>query len=171
MAGIAATGQTPIRTTAPNISREKKEEVATGVGAAAGITSASGLANSATRAAGKKALKAEAAEKTLGKMLDGVQTASRNVSKNTKEVTGLWKTFKANIAKYTNQLNGYVAKFKETKYIGAIIKSPVTKYLTKFFGGALAFFVLVTGVSKAVRTGAIAVDDFKSQYNDLFGDN
>lgn len=149
----------------PQVSREKKEEVATGVGATAGITA------SATKAAGKRGLQTQAAEKTLGQVLDTAQTTSRNISQNTKEVTGLWKTFKENISKYTDQLRGYTNKFKDTKFVGAIIKSPVTKYLTKFFGGALAFFVLVTGVSKAIRTGAIAVKDLKTQYNDMCDKN
>ena len=44
---------------------------------------------------------------------------------------------------------------------------PLLKHCAGFLGGALAFFVLVTGVNKAVKTGAIAVDDFKHQINDF----
>ena len=144
--------------------REKKEEVATGVGAAAGITA------SATRAAGKRGLQASRSlEAQFNQVVETVQTASRNVSRNTEEVTGLFSKFKSNIAKYSKQIETYLQSFKDTKFIGAIVNSPVTKAATKLFGGALAFFVLVTGMTKAFRTGAIAFDDFKSQYSEMFG--
>ena len=156
----------PIPTQMP---REKKEEVATGVGAAAGISGA------AYRTAGKRALQAEIKaqnlERGFNQVVETVTTTSRNISRNTEAVSGLWGSFKTNITKYTKQLRGYANRFKDTKVIGAIVKSPVTKAATKVFGGALAFFVLITGVSKAVRTGAIAFEDIKSQYNETFGQN
>ena len=58
-------------------------------------------------------------------------------------------------------------RLKNSKFIGPIINSPVTKKLAGVAGGALAFFVLVTGVNKAVKTGAIAVDDFKHQFHEF----
>ena len=48
-----------------------------------------------------------------------------------------------------------------------LLKVPFTKKVAGFFGGALAFFVLITGVNKAVKTGEIAVDDFKHQLNEM----
>ncbi len=161
MTGVPAVSPFNPSTTHSQRREQNQEAVATGVGATAGLTTA------ATKAAGKRGL--QSGEKVLTSMLDSAQAAAKTAGQNSKEVTGLWNSFKLNIAKYTKDILTRVEKFKNTKYIGAIVKSPITKGLASFCGGALAFFVLITGVSKAIRTGAIAVDDLKKQYNEMFG--
>ena len=42
------------------------------------------------------------------------------------------------------------------KFIGPIVKSPVMKGVAGIFGGAMAFFALVTGLDKAYRNGKLA---------------
>ena len=56
-------------------------------------------------------------------------------------------------------------KFKESKFIGPIVKSPITAKFSALAGGALAFFVLVTGINKAARSGSLAVEDLKNKYS------
>lgn len=134
---------------------EKKQDIATGVG-----VSGAGL----TRMASKRGL---AKEKTLQEMLEQVSTTTREANKNTRVVKGLWGNFKHNIRMYTDDIIKRLNKFEGTKFVGKIVKSPAAKKLAGLFGGALAFFVLVTGVNKAINTGAIAVDDFRHQYDEF----
>ena len=138
--------------------KEKSEQVAAGVGGAAGLTT------SATKMAGKRGLQAE---QSLSNMLGTVTKTQQAVNKNSKAVTGLWGTFKNNIKVYSADIFARLNKLKDAKFIGPIIKSPFTKKVAGFFGGALAFFVLITGVNTAVKTGEIAVDDFKHQLNEM----
>lgn len=140
--------------------KQKQEQVATGVGGAAG------LSTTATKMAGKRGLKAEVAEQSLQHMLENVQRTTNAAKKNAKVAKGLWGTFKANIKYYTNDIIKRLESVKNSKFIGPILNNPVTKKLAAAAGGALAFFVLVTGINKAVKTGAIAVDDFKHQYGE-----
>lgn len=141
--------------------KEKKEQVAAGVGGAAG------LSTTATKYASRKGLKAEAGEHVLQQMMHTVTETTNAVNKNAKTAKGLWATFKSNISMYTKDIMTRLEHFKNSKFIGPIINSPFTKRLAGFAGGALAFFVLVTGVNKAVKTGAIAIDDFKHQFNEF----
>lgn len=155
MAGINSIGAKP---TTSAQRREKGQQVAADVGAAAAVTT------TATKAASKRAMKAES---TLNQMMNTVTAANRTATKNAEEVKGLWAAFRANMTQYTNQIMGGFERFKNRRIIGAIIKSPVTKGLTKVLGGALAFFVLVSGVNKAIKTGKIAVDDLQNQLNEF----
>lgn len=141
-------------------SDDRKQQVATGVGGAAG------LSTTATKMAGKRGLKAEAAEQTLQHMMENVQRTTNIAKRNTKTAKGLWQTFKANIKFYTNDIIKRLESVKNSKLLGPLLNNPVTKKLASAAGGALAFFVLVTGVNKAVKTGSIAFNDFKSQYNE-----
>ena len=52
-----------------------------------------------------------------------------------------------------------ISKYKEWKFIGPIVKSPVAKAATGVFGATMAFFVLVSGVQKAVDNGRLALND------------
>ena len=113
--------------------KEKQEQVAAGVGGAAGLSQT-------TKLASKRGLSAEAGEKALQKMMQTTQRTTQSVNKT------------ANVKFYTKDI---------------MTRFPLLRHCAGFLGGALAFFVLVTGVNKAVKTGAIAVDDFKQQINDF----
>ncbi len=164
MPGIQAINQpkiTNVRT--PEQRKENQEKVAAGAGGAAGATGAT------AKAIGRRAAKIEEKEKTLQHMMSNVNRTSRTMLNNSEKVEGLFATFKSNIKRYTDDIITRLSKLQESKFIGPIVKSPVTKKVAGVFGGALAFFVLVTGVNKACRTGAIAIDDFKRQYHDING--
>lgn len=168
MTGISAiSSSTPNTNTNPKHSstyqKDKSEQVAAGVGGAAGITT------SASKFASKQGLKAQAAEKVLQQGMETVTNANKTIQKNKKVVTGLWGTFKKNIGKYSNDISKRIGKFKDSKIIGPIIRSNVTKSLSKALGGILAFFVFTTGIVKAFRTGAIALDDMKKQFQEIYG--
>ncbi len=141
--------------------RERNQQVATGVGGVAGLSA------SATNIASKRAMRAKSGEQVLQQMMNTVETTTRTVNQNTQAAKGLWATFKHNIKMYTDDILKRLDTLKNTKFIGSIINSPITKKLAGIFGGALAFFVLVTGVNKAIKTGAIAVDDLKHQIQEF----
>lgn len=141
--------------------KQKQEQVATGVGGTAAATTA------ATKYAGRKGLKAQAGEQFLGEMSTQVANGIKTANRVQETATGFIATFKQNFKMYTASIMENINKFKNSKLIGPIIKSPMTKRVSALAGGALAFFVLVTGVNKAFKTGEIAVEDFKSKYNDF----
>ena len=128
----------PYSTTSRN--NNKTEQVAAGVGGAAGVTT------SATNMAGKRGLLAR--EKTLQQMMENVTTTAGKVTENANKATSLWGNFKQNTKIFTADI---VKKFKaleDTKIIGAIVQNPIVKKSAAVFGGVLAFFVLVTGINK-----------------------
>ena len=138
--------------------KENQEKVAAGVGGAAG------LSTSATKMASKKALQAESALAKSSQILTETNAA---VIKSSEATISLWTTFKSNIKMYKKDILNRLDKFKDAKFIGPILKSPIIKKAAGLFGGALAFFVLITGVNKAVKTGAIARDHFQHQFNEM----
>lgn len=146
----------PVRT--PEQRQKRQEQVASGVGGAAGV-------GAATKFAGKRALKHEAKSEMLTEMYAQVSRTMNSVNEGSQVSSGLWHAFKANMTKYTKSVETLLLKFKESKFIGPIIKSPVTAKFSALAGGALAFFVLVTGINKAARSGSLAVEDLKDKYH------
>jgi hypothetical protein len=142
---------------------DRKNQVAAGVGLTAG-------ASQAGKFMGKRALKANSAaqaESTLQGMFTHVVETSNAVRDNAKVTSGLWATFKSNIQFYTRDITKRLESLKSVKFIGRIANSPIAKKAAGVVGGSLAFFVLVTGLSKAAKTGQIAIDDFKNKYRDM----
>lgn len=101
--------------------KERKEQVAAGVGGAAG------LSTTATKYASRKGLKAEAGEHVLQQMMQTVTNTTNAVNKNTEAAQGLWATFRSNIKMYTKDIMTRLEHLKNSKFIGPIINSPVTK--------------------------------------------
>jgi hypothetical protein len=135
---------------------KRKEKVIAAGGAA-------GLGTKATQLAGKgKQLPGQ-----IGQIMSKAQQTVKTVNDSSKAAKGLWAGFKSNIEFYTKDILRRLESLKKVKFIGPIIKSPIMKKMAGFAGGVLAFFVFITGVNDAVRTGAIAVGDLKKQYNEL----
>lgn len=132
----------------------KTEQVAAGVGGAAGVTT------SATRMAGKKGL-------SLQQMMANVTNTAEKITENADKATSLWGKFKNNTKIFTKDILARFKALENTKFIGAIVKSPIIKKSAAVFGGTLAFFVLVTGVNKAVKTSVDAAGDLKNKVNSL----
>lgn len=141
--------------------QENQEKVAAGVGGAAGLT------KSATNMASKRGLQAQAGEKAYQQATQLLTETNKATIKASETATGLWNTFKANVKLYKKDIIKRLDGLKDTKFIGAIVKSPIVKKLAGLFGGALAFFVLVTGINKAFKTGELAFTDLKHQYNEM----
>ena len=141
---------------------ERREEVATGVGGAAAFTTAS-----ATRMASRRGVKARTGEQVLQGMMTQVTNTTKAVNQNTKVATGLWAKFKNNITMYTQDILKRLESIKGNKFVSRIIDSPITKKAAGLFGAGLAFFVLVTGVNKAFKTGAVAYGDLKYQLDEI----
>lgn len=134
--------------------RETTQGVATGVGAA-------GVTAQATTYASKQGVFAKFGNPlTKVKELLGFTTkTAKNLEKNSAEVTGLWNKFFKDMKLFSADAWARVSKFKEWKFIGPIVKSPVMKGATSVFGATMAFFVLVSGVQKAVDNGRLALND------------
>ncbi|MBQ8668501.1 hypothetical protein IJ472_01880 [bacterium] len=140
---------------------ERRENVATGVGGAAGLTA------SASKMASRKVVKAKTGEQVLQGMMTQVTNTTKAVNQNTKVATGLWARFKSDITMYTKDILKRLEGLKTNKYIARLIESPLTKKAAGVFGAGLAFFVLVTGVNKAFKTGTVAVGDLKAKLQDI----
>lgn len=130
------------------------EQVAAGVGGAAGVTT------SATKMAGKKGL-------SLQQMMSNVTNAAEKVTENAEKATTLWGKFKNNTKIFTKDILARFKALENSKFIGAIVKNPIVKKSAAVFGGALAFFVLITGVNKAAKTYVNAAGDMKDKVNKL----
>lgn len=143
--------------------KENAGKVATGAGAtAAGI-------EGARRTAQNMASKRGGVEK-LESMYQTTIQGLKKASEGTEKATSFLGKFKQKSAIYTKDLLLMLEKFKKTgvytksaKFINAVIDSPVTKKCAGFFGGALAFFVVVSGVSKACKNGATMAGDIKDR--------
>ncbi len=140
---------------------ERRENVATGVGGAAGLTA------SASKMASRKVVKVKTGEQVLQGMMTQVTNTTKAVNQNTKVATGLWARFKSDITMYTKDILKRLEGLKTNKYIAKLIESPLTKKAAGVFGAGLAFFVLVTGVNKAFKTGTVAVGDLKAKLQDI----
>lgn len=130
--------------------KETEQKVATGVGA----TGAGAAAYQAKRTS---------VNRTLQSMFANVTNTTKNARQNAAEVTSLLGKFKLNVTKFSGDIMAKAMKLKDVKYIGAIVKSPVMRGAAGVFGGAMAFFALVTGVDKAYRNGRLAVTDVSSR--------
>lgn len=142
--------------------KETKEKAATVVGS-------TGFVATATKYASKRGLSAsaQAGEKTLQSMMEATQKASRITGKGIKESTGFIAKFKKNMKLFSGDFMKFTKGLENTKFIGPIVKSPLIKKAAGAFGGVMAFFVLVTGLSKAAETGALAFDDAKDKYRQI----
>lgn len=145
---------------------EQREAVATGAGGvAAGVTATKAAKLAKTGARSDKTLRA--AENGLQQMSANVTRITRSVNQNTEVATTLLGKFKSNIKFYTKDIMDRIGNLKGAKIFEVIKKSPITRTVAGVLGAGLAFFVLVTGINKAFKTGAVAVNDFKNQYNDF----
>ena len=131
--------------------KDAEQKVATGVGA----TGAGAAAYQAKRT-------------TVNRTLQGWFTNLTNTTKaarqNAAEVTGIFGKFKHNFARFSGDIMSKAMKYKEMKFIGPIVKSPIMKGTAGVFGGAMAFFALVTGIDKAYRNGRLAVADIGGKF-------
>ena len=126
--------------------RQQTQEVAVGVGTA-GVTAQVGTARGTT----------------LRNMYDKVLRTSKLTAQNKDVATGIWAKLVKDTKKFSNHAMKWLKGFENTKFIGPIIKSPVTKKLTGAFGAVTAVFVLISGLSEASRNGRIAIEDIREK--------
>ena len=131
--------------------KNTEQKVATGVGA----TGAGAAAYQAKRTT---------VNRTLQTWFSNLTTTTRNARQNAAEVTGLFGRFKQNFARFSGSIIKQVSKYENMKFIGPIVKSPIMKGVAGIFGGAMAFFALVTGLDKAYRNGKLAFVNTASRF-------
>lgn len=145
----------------PEMQQKRKEQTEK----TATIVGSTGFAATATKYASKRGL--AGSESTLQQMMNATTKAAKLTGKGAKEATGFIAKFKSNVRMYTNDILKYADSLKNNKYIGPIAKSPLIKKCASGFGVVMAFFVLVTGVSKAAENSALAIDDMKDKYHSM----
>lgn len=133
--------------------RHETQEVAAGVGAA-GVTAHVG----ATRYAGR-----QGSMGMLRNMYEKMIKTSKVTAQNNEIATGIWANLVKNTKKFSNHAMKWLKGFENTKVIGPIIKSPITKKLTGVFGAVTAVFVLISSLGEASKNGRIAVADLKEK--------
>lgn len=126
--------------------RQQTQEVAVGVGAA-GVTAQVGTARGTM----------------LRNMYERVVKTHKLAAQNNEIATGIWANLVRNTKRFSNHAMTKLKAFENTKFIGPIIKSPITKKLTGIFGGVTAVFVLISGLSEASKNGKITVADIKQR--------
>ncbi len=126
--------------------RQQTQEVAVGVGAA-GVTAQVGTSRGTM----------------LRNMYERVIKTSKITARNNEIATGVWAKLVRDTKRFSKFAMNKLKTFENTKIIGPIIKSPITKKLTGAFGAATAVFVLISGLSEASKNGKIAVADLKEK--------
>lgn len=159
MAGVQALSFTSKPRVNQPVDRDKKEkaqDVATAVGG-------TGFAAKASRMASKRGL--QQGESTLQSMMQTTQNVMQGTSRTIKESKGLAASFKRHYKMFKGDAIKFFSKWKDSKILGPIIKSPVIKGIASGFGGILAVFVLISGVNRAIENGELAFNDLKNQYS------
>ena len=159
MAGVQAISFTSKPRVNQPVDRDKKEkaqDVATAVGG-------TGFAAKASRMASKRGL--QQGESTLQSMMQTTQNVMQGTSRTIKESKGLAASFKRHYKMFKGDAIKFFSKWKDSKVLGPIVKSPVVKGIASGFGGILAVFVLISGVNRAIENGELAFSDLKHQYN------
>lgn len=136
--------------------KEKAQDVATAVGG-------TGFAAKASRMASKRGL--QQGESTLQSMMQTTQNVMQGTSRTIKESKGLAASFKRHYKMFKGDAIKFFSKWKDSKVLGPIVKSPVVRGIASGFGGILAVFVLISGVNRAIENGELAFSDLKHQYN------
>lgn len=133
--------------------RHETQEVAVGVGAA-GVTAHVG----ATRYASRKGSMG-----MLRNMYDKMITTSKVTAQNNEIATGAWAKLVRDTKRFSRHAMAKLKSLENVKFIGPIIKSPITKKLTGAFGAVTAVFVLISSLGEASKNGKIAVADLKEK--------
>lgn len=127
--------------------KQTTENVATGVG----------VTGYATRYAGKKGI--------LGSMLGKTNATMHVANAEIRQATTLIGRFTQNTKFYTKKIINFLANYENSKILGPIVKNPIIKKCAGGFGTVMAFFVLITGVRKAVENGSSVLDRAKHKYD------
>lgn len=127
--------------------RKTTETVATGVG----------VTGYATRYASKRGI--------LGSMLGRTNQTMHIANSEIKQATTLFGKFSANAKYFTQKIIKFFSNYENSRIIGPIVKNPIVQKCAGGFGTIMAFFVLVTGVRKAIESGSSAISNAKHRYD------
>lgn len=130
-------------------SPDRKNTAAESVAIGAGTTGYVATASKAAR-------KGEGVKNFLASARKGTE----QLTKSEKFINKIFGNFRKNVQTFSKDIAARLAKLQNVKIIGPIITSPAIKAFSGALGGILAFFVLITGISKAFKTGEMAAMDF-----------
>lgn len=108
-----------------------------------------------------------ASKKYLKTAFDTVTKTAKTVEMNAAEATGLWSKFQKDIVRFSKDITARLEPLKNNKWSAPIMKSKALQMFAGGFGVVMAAFVLVTGVSDAIKTGKIAAGDLKDHFDKL----
>ena len=126
--------------------RQETKEVVVGAGAA-GVTAHVGASKGTM----------------LRNMYDKVIKTSKLTARNNEIATGIWANLVKNTKRFSEHAMKQLKGLENVKFIGSIVKSPITKKITGVFGAATAVFVLISSLGEASKNGRIAVADLKEK--------
>lgn len=170
MAGIQAvtfTSNPSSGTSAISSKKDKKENVQNAATVAGGTGYAVKAASKRYIQQGMSNKTIVEGEKNLQKMLSATQKVMNDTGRAVKESKGFISYFKRNYKMYTQDAINYLSKWKESKFLGPIVKSPVVKAGASAFGGVLAVFVLISGINRAAENGELAICDLRNKIHSM----
>lgn len=132
------------------------------------VVTATGVTATASYVGKSSMKKAVLSEKNVKTTIDGIKTTTRTINNNVGLIERLARKFHIDYKTFNLDLTKRLAKLKDVKYIAPIVKSPIAKGAVASVSGALAFFVLVTGLKDAANNSAVAINDLKHKYDDVF---
>lgn len=143
----------PVNSVNPTNTDTKKrttEAVAVGAGATAGAARTTNVVSNIKKG-----------EPVFKGAIEWLKRFTASLNKTTGTSGRLISKFKTDMAAFSADIMKHLEKFNGGKFLGKFIKTPVAKGISTIGGGILAFFVLVTGINKAVNTGEIAIANLK----------
>lgn len=139
--------------------KEAEKKVVTGGGAVAATTAA------ARSKAAKSGFDMFSSAKKVSQGMRGVTDTTRTAVNVTKQTKGLWAKVAENARWAKNAILNWGSKFKNTRFIKPIIKSPLFKGAAGALGYGFGFVTLISGLSDITKVTTEAIEG-KLLYND-----
>lgn len=146
------------------ITQEQREDIrdtaVAGGAAGAGYTAAKG---GGLNMAKKLKNASSVSSKVTGDLNSGLKTINESrkaVTGVAGEASGLFKSFKLNAKKYSDNIINSLKSMKCGKFVQRMINTPVVKAGCKAFGGILAVCVLLSGLGTLYNNTSKVVDNY-----------
>lgn len=150
-------------TSNPNTKNEEKRDaekkVVTGGGAVAATTAA------ARSKAAKSGFDMFNSAKKVSQGMKGVTEATKTATNVAKQTKGLWAKVAENARWAKNSILTWGSKFKNTRFIKPLIKSPIFRGAAGALGYGFGFVTLISGLSDITKVTTEAVEG-KLLHND-----
>lgn len=137
--------------------RKTQEAVAVGAGATAGAARTTNVVTNLKKG-----------EPVFKGAIEWLKKITTSLNKTNETSGRLISKFKQDMAEFSTDIMKHLEKFNGSKFLTRFVKSSAAKGISTIGGGILAFFVLITGINKAVNTGEIAIGNLKPDKDKFF---